>query len=92
VTRSDRRDQPASLDAHRAARGEPASEPAPADPGASETAADSADPVTEPSSFEDARAVRRARQIELLREVVESGDYRPDPSKIAESMMENERS
>ncbi len=82
MSTSDRRQEPDNLEAHRARRGPRASEPAP----------DTAGESGEPASFEESPAVKRARHIEQLREIVDAGEYRPDPGKIAESMLENERS
>ncbi len=87
MTPSNQQDEPTRLDAHRAARAaNDATSP-------DETTSDGDVETTKsPASFEESEIVRRARQIELLREVVDAGEYRPDPSKIAESMLENERS
>ena len=76
--------EPERLDAHRAARGgaQAASEDAaPAGKAGGES----------PAEFEQSRAVKRARRIEELRESVDADDYRPDPARIAESMLDNER-
>ena len=82
MTRSDSQ-PPERLDSHPAARRKRATEPASTDDG---------DPGAPPTSFEEAPAVKRARRVEELRDIVDSGDYRPDPGQIAESMLENERS
>ena len=81
--------EPDRLDAHRAARATPDAGDAPAMRGS----ASSLDSEPEaPTSFEESPAVVRARRLEELREIVDAGDYRPDPGKIAESMLDNERS
>lgn len=87
MTPSNQQDEPTRLDAHRAARA--ANDTAAPEQAAPDDAGASSEP---PASFEESEIVRRARQIELLREVVDAGEYRPDPGKIAESMLENERS
>ena len=79
---SNQRQEPEQLDAHRGARGKRAAA----------SATDAGGNGQSPTSFEEAHVVKRARRIEQLREIVESGDYRPDPGQIAESMLENERS
>lgn len=85
MTRSNSQ-EPERLDAHRAARGDRATDPPP-------QAFDGDDgPGEPPASFEESAAVKRARHLEQLREVVDAGEYRPDPGKIAESMLDNERS
>ena len=81
--------EPERLDARRAARAQAASD---ATPAAEDSASMPAGDPAPPASFEESPVVIRARQIERLREAVDSGDYRPDPGKIAESMMDNERS
>ena len=75
------RNEPEQLDAHRASR--PAVSADPLDPPAGDS--------QPPASFEESRAVQRARRIEELRDVVDAGEYRPDPGEIAESMLDNER-
>jgi anti-sigma28 factor (negative regulator of flagellin synthesis) len=82
LTRSDS-PPPERLDSHPAARRKRATGPKPDEAG--ETGAP-------PTSFEEAPAVKRARRVEELRDIVDSGEYRPDPGQIAESMLENERS
>lgn len=87
MTNTDHRDEPERLDTRRNAP----SEPAPAgDAAEASVPADGTDAA--PTSFEAAPTVIRARMLERLQEAVDSGDYRPDPGRIAESMMENERS
>lgn len=88
MTSSTHGNEPERLDAHRAARAA-STDPAqtPADP---EDERDTRE-REEPASFAESPAVIRARQLERLREAVDSGDYRPDPGRIAESMLENER-
>jgi anti-sigma28 factor (negative regulator of flagellin synthesis) len=88
VTSSTHDSEPERLDTHRAARAA-AADPAqtPADP---EDERDTPE-REKPASFAESSAVVRARQLERLREAVDSGDYRPDPGRIAESMLENER-
>lgn len=84
MTATDHRNEPERLDAHRAARGSDGSDAtAPADPPEGD--------APPPASFEESAAVQRARKIEELRDAVDSGDYHPDPGRIAESMLENER-
>jgi len=88
VTSSTHGTEPERLDAHRAARVDSA------DP--AQTLADPEEDRDtgaheEPASFAESPAVIRARQLERLRQAVDSGDYRPDPGRIAESMLENER-
>lgn len=82
MTRSDSQ-PPQRLDSHPAARRERATEP---------PSMDDADPGATPTSFEEARVVKRARRVEELQKIVDAGEYRPDPGQIAESMLENERS
>lgn len=83
MSKSSRRQEPERLDAHRTARGKRASGAAPEPSGGSNEP---------PTSFEEAPQVKRARHLDELREIVDAGEYRPDPAKIAESMLENERS
>ena len=84
MTQSNHPDQPLDLSAHRAARGQDGLP-------VSRTPVD-AEAVEAPAEFEESPAVLRARNIERLREAVDAGDYRPDPGRIAESMLDNERS
>lgn len=89
MTKSNNGGEPRRLDAHRAARGTAD----PAEPPEAPSSAEAPDDEPEaPTSFEESPAVVRARRLEQLREVVDAGDYRPDPGKIAASMLDNERS
>lgn len=85
------RSEPERLDAHRAQRRDTTAESVSSDDGhVHDDDAHHGDTQT-PAQFEEASAVRRARQIERLRAAVEAEEYRPNPGQIAESMLENER-